>query len=201
MIISRRQFIQITGYSVISSGLILLTPEAKAVWPWIVRFIISSSGRRAVASTASRGIVSNTIRQANTYKNILDLGLTANKIIFSVSPNIQEQIAEYKAEAIWINSVKNEFSLSLQNTSNQRKQAQLSYILKDVNTGHIDLKHQCGFLSVGPHDQFTFPFEISELPYTGIKRLEALSDSDDLQSIASGNIIVANSNEIKFNNG
>ena len=221
---SRRNFLQLTGWTIASSGLILISPTAEALWFFgpvsgVVRFILSpkpkpkpklvpkkvpgtigksgSPTRHSMPAGVGGSIESGASR--NTFKSIANLGLTGS-LVFSVSPTVYAQVQQYNAETIWVNTgVENNFILSLQNNSNVRKQAQLSYQLVDVPNEHVDLEKRCGLLSVGPRDTFGFSFGISDLPYTGVKRLKALTDCEDLHKVPSGNIVVANANEVAFN--
>ena len=195
-VFTRRDFIKLTGCTIASGGLILLSPPAEAVLPLVLRFIFGMGVRTTVRRVPTRVLVGSAT--GKSYKSVVSLGLTAS-VAFSVSPNVYAQAREYNAEAIWVNSgVKNNFQLAMQNNSNERKQAQLSYILRDVPSNRIELERNCGVLSVGPNDSFSFPFEISELPYVGVKKLEAISDSPGLHRTSSGNIIIADSKEVKF---
>ena len=215
---SRRKFLELTGWTIASSGLILISPTAEAVWPWAARFgfrilfpkpgpkrvpstigrVPSGSATRYGMSAGARGSIASDASRS-TFKSIANLGLTGS-LVFSVSPTVYAQVQQYNAETIWVNTgVENNFILSLQNNSNVRKQAQLSYQLVDVPNEHVDLEKRCGLLSVGPRDTFGFSFGISDLPYTGVKRLKALTDCEDLHKVPSGNIVVANANEVAFN--
>jgi hypothetical protein len=200
---SRRKFIKISGCTIASGGLILLSPPAEAIWPWILRFIFSAGVRTGARSIVRKGTV-NTLRgfaSRRSFKSTVNLGLTAS-LGFSVSPNVYAKAKEYDAEAIWINSgYSNNFQLALQNDSSERKQAQLSYLLRDVPSDKVVLERNCGVLSAGPNDSFGFSFEISELPFVGVKRLEAVSDNPELYKVPSGNIVIANSNEVSFDEG
>ena len=211
---SRRDFVKLTGFTVISSGFILMPSPADAFWPWVVRFILRSSIRRGVTRTAGRavsgslgrGVVSNGVLRGSVsrsatkraYRKVVSYGVTGG-VSLSVSPNVFAQMEEYDAKAIWINTgVDNEFDLHMENNSSEIRSSNLWYRLVDVPSGREEIRNYCGLLYSRPNDSFSFSFKIKDLPYTGVKRLEAIPDSPDLHCQPSENIVVARSDEVMF---
>lgn len=202
--LSRRSFIQQFGYVCVGAGLFLKVSPSDAIWPWVARFLLGLGGRSTARSAVSaigrsgvgRSVVGKTASKSG-YKSVVNMSLAGS--ILSVSPSLHASLVKYDAEAIWINSyVENKFTLVLENSSNENKQAQLAYQLLDVDTGEVELEKSCGLLVAGARDKFSFSFSISDLPYLGVKQLHALSDSKDLRTVPSGNIIVANEEDVIF---
>lgn len=194
---NRRDFIQLSGVYLGGGGLMVLSANSHAVWPWIARIIFTGLRRFGARSMAPR-IITNTTKRS-TFKSIAEMSIVGGSII-SVSPSLFADINKYKAQAIWVNEgVENNFYLALSNNSSSTKGAQLSYQLRDIDTGKVEIEQSCGYLSAGPSDEFKFSFSISELPYVGAKQLIAGSDSSDLHTEPSGAIIVATQDEVYFN--
>ena len=197
----RRKFIQLSGYTIVGSGLFVLPHSSYAFFPWVARFLFRGLGRRAVARSATRAATRSaaaTTARRSTFKSIVGLSVISGSII-SVSPNLHASINKYNAKTIWINNgIQNNFFLSLKNNSNERKSAQLYYELRDIDSGRTEIEKPCGLLSVAPNERFKFSFSISDLPYLGAKKLYARSDSKDLDTQPSEPIIVTAESEVIF---
>lgn len=197
----RREFIQLSGAYLIGGSTIILPQQADAFWPWIARFFfrgVVRTGARSAARSSLRGAASGAARRS-AFESIAKVGIVSGSLV-SVSTSLFADINKYKAKAIWVNEgVENNFTLALSNRLSQTISGQLGYELRDIDSGDVELRRQVGYVSSPPRDQFKFDFSISDLPYLGAKRLQAVTDSRDLYCEPSAPIIVTQQSEVRFN--
>lgn len=212
--ISRRDFIKVSCYSLVGSNLLFFSKPSNAILPFIARFLLGrvaksalksaakKAGKRAVrgsSKTLSRASRNPTPRKIfPNFKSALDLGSIAVGIA-SLSPKVYADVKDYDCEAIWINSgQENDFILQVANSTDTRKHCSISYQIIDVKSGYIEMEEGLGTVSVEPFEDFVFPFEVSDLPFEGVKRLQGFSDSDTLTIEPSANIMVASPDEVQL---
>jgi len=191
----RRKFIKISAYTLSGSNLIIFSTPSHSFFPWIGRFIFG----RVLSRSATRSLAKN-IKRPIRPKMPITIGVSAISTSFiSISPTLHAEAIKYNAEAIWVNEgAKNNISLNLTNQSTEYINPNISYQLRDIETGRIEAEDHCGMMIVHPNDSFSHDFEISDLPYLGAKKLYGYSDSKDFKIEPSGTIIIADADDVEF---
>ncbi len=92
----------------------------------------------------------------------------------------------------------NNFDLSFRNMAEHTINGELALFLRNVETGRITNKIYAGELTALPSSNFTFGFQLDELPYTGVINLMAESTMPQLAAEESGNIIVTGVDDVYF---
>jgi hypothetical protein len=226
--VSRREFVKIVVVSphLYGSGvLMLLSDPAEAFFPLITQFIVGGF----VRTTVTRAVVTQGVRSAPLVASSLARGQGARAVTatgvreygkkaaikgsvatqfglsagfsISVSPNVLAKAQEFSAEAIWMRTdVQNSFVLEVRNESDQVLVEKLAILLKNVEKNAITNQLFSGVCKAQPNSVFRKSFMVSELPYKGIVRLSAQSTASELSASPSGNIVVAERDEIEFGN-
>lgn len=129
-------------------------------------------------------------------KSVSSLEVSAGMVI-SISPEVYALAEEHKAEAIWVRAgYDNQFTAVLENGSPSHVSGQFHYGIEDVNTGRLEKERFCCLIHAGPGDKFEFSGQESDLPSPGVKRIIGRTDNPNIRCNSSGNIIVANPEDV-----
>lgn len=213
---TRRQFIKIAALTPLcgAGNLILFPQEAEAFWPLLARIALGGFFRRTVASTVTRAVGGNLARQVAlssgrrlavqgsrryiTKKVVTKYGISIGGAL-SISPDIYAMAKEHNAGAIWINrGHENLFDVEFNNDTDDYKAGQLSLFIKDIEKDKIREQIYGGYVSAPPSRKFVFPFEISELPFTGAINIVSETTDNNIACTPSDNIIVAREEDVRF---
>lgn len=206
----------------LGSGVFWLPRTADAIIPGIVaRFLLGGlmrkGAQRAVASVATRRIATSTAgnvsRQIATrsatastastsvsglsVKGVALSALSVSGISVSFSPKIYAMSKEYGSDIVWVrDGHSNMFQYDVENPSDKAHKGSLDIFLKDADTNRIIDQIPMGIVEVNPRKAFNYSFELERFDFEGVIRLFSESSSPELVSPPSGNIIVANADEI-----
>lgn len=213
---SRRKFIKLAVLTPLcaTGSLILFPKEAEAFFPLLARIFLGGFVRRTVTKTVTRAVGGNLARKVAlssarslvgqgskryiTKKVVTRYGISMGGAV-SISSDVYAMARECNAEAIWVNrGYDNLFNVEFNNKSKDYKGGNLSLLIKDVEKGVVKRKIYAGYLSAPPKKKFIFPFEISELPFTGIVNIEGRVIDENISCKPSGNIVIAREEDIRF---
>ena len=214
---NRREFVRkgIALPLAINGTFLCLPKSANAYFPLIARVMVGGFIRKPAVQSATRVIASRTpvsskiassgaIARQNGTRQFLNkrvrtsLGISAGLSV-SVSPAVFALAQKHNAEAIWVKTGHaNNFYMIFTNSSGQKIDGNLSLFIRDVERDEITTQLRAGTLSVPASSKTAFRFEIAELPYTGVIKIQADSTMNQLGIVDSGNIVIASASEVFF---
>jgi hypothetical protein len=100
--------------------------------------------------------------------------------VTEILPDLAELAIEAAAEAIWVKSnTENEAVINLENTtSSSSSLGEIYVVIRDIHTGEVESRTSLGLIQAKPNAKHSFEIIISDLPESGIKRLEVESQID-----------------------
>lgn len=156
------------------------------------RLVQSSASRSAVSSSASRSNVSGL-----SVKGVALSAASVSGLSVSFSPKIYAMSKEYGADIVWArDGHTNSFEYDIQNPTSVSRTGSLDLFVKDANSDQIIEQIPLGLIQAKPQKTFNYSFELERFDYEGVIKLFSESSEPELVAPPSGNIIVANSDEI-----
>ena len=161
-----------------------LPQTASPFIPFLLRILLQGAFRttvsRTVTTTAVRALAAGATRTVvTTFRTVGSLGISATGLA-SVSAAVWAMASEYKVRQIWVagSGVSNNLSLASDKATTELERVFVGYRVIDANTGELE-KRSLRMASSRPGSQpFVFPFEVRDLPFPGLKRIEAFVSLD-----------------------
>lgn len=161
--------------------LIILPGPSNAFLVPLLRFLFTGLIRGVVATVAT-GVVTKMVSARS-------LGISHGSVM-EVSPNVAQQTHDNGCKAIFLTNAENLVTVQ----GNTRFASNLTYAVEDVNSNANEIERMIYASSSGPDFSFTFP--ISELPFTGVKRLVGTPHDSSYERFYSPNFVIADAQDV-----